>query len=187
MVINQSSDNDLFLWNGLKQGDSNAFSSLYSRYFPVLFEYGFHLQSDREIVRDAIQNLFVSLWKFRQKLSDTDSIRFYLFRCLRREILKELNRIQKSFYTDDFNQEESAEQKWICTESFKRNQETLDVALKSLSRRQSQVIHLRYFKELDVDKISLLMGITAHAVYKLIYRAIATLQKSFQLFETSVL
>ena len=179
MTINQSFHNDSYLWDSLKKGDKVAFSHIYSKYFPVLFNYGYHLQSDEEVVKDSIQNLFISIWKFRQKLSDTDSIKFYLFRCLRREILKELNRIQKSSFANNSEQEESPEEKWIYTESFTKNKETLDVALKQLSPRQSEVIHLRYFQELDVDKISLLMGITAHAVYKLIYRAIATLQKSF--------
>jgi len=185
MTINQSFNNDSYLWDGLKKGDQIAFSSIYSKYFPILFSYGYQLQSDEEVVKDSIQNLFISIWKFRQKLSDTDSIKFYLFRCLRREILKELNRIKKSARLEIDSEEDSPEEKWIWTESFTRNKETLDVALKSLSPRQSEVIHLRYFQEMDVDKISLLMGITAHAVYKLIYRAIATLQKSFRFFETN--
>jgi RNA polymerase sigma factor (sigma-70 family) len=62
---------------------------LYNQYFQVLFSYGKRLAAD-EIVCDAIQDLFINIWRNRHTLSQAESVRFYLFRSVRREIVKNL-------------------------------------------------------------------------------------------------
>ena len=175
---------DPFLWENLKQGDKNAFSSIYTKYMPVLFSYGYRLQPNEAVVKDCIQNVFIGIWKSRQNLSSTDSIKFYLFRCLRREIVKEVRHLESPENVEWFDVEESPEEKLISYEQFFNDHKTLENAMKSLSPRQSEVVHLRYFQELEVEEISGLLGISAHAVYKLIYRAISTLQRSMVTYET---
>lgn len=71
--------NDRELWDSFKAGDDRAFSQIYETYADLLFSYGMRFTSNREIVRDTLQELFIKLYKNRKNLSTTDHIKFYLF------------------------------------------------------------------------------------------------------------
>ncbi|GAB3329410.1 hypothetical protein GCM10027299_32730 [Larkinella ripae] len=77
---------DPVLWTALKNGDRRAFADLYQRYYRALYQDGYQLLPDAVLVADAIQDLFVDLWRTRQNLADSASARFYLFQALHREI-----------------------------------------------------------------------------------------------------
>ena len=49
-------------------------------------------------------------------------------------------------------------------------------ALEKLTVRQREALHLRYADDLKVDTVAVLMGITAHAVKKLVTKALKTLR-----------
>src|SRR5690606_41088830 len=53
-----------------------------------LLNYGYKITSDRTLIEDSIQDLFFELWKNRANISETTSIRFYLFKALRYKIVR---------------------------------------------------------------------------------------------------
>ena len=77
------------LWKRFKEGNDDAFYCLYDQYADNLFKYGIHFSKDRAFIQDCIHDLFLELYKYRKKLSETDNIQFYLYRSLRRIIHKE--------------------------------------------------------------------------------------------------
>jgi len=84
-------DSDLLLWKSFKSGSESAFIFIYEHNFEMLYSYGRRLTNNEDVIKDAIQDLFIELRKNRENLGDTDSIKFYLFKCLKRRINKELN------------------------------------------------------------------------------------------------
>ena len=82
--------NDRELWDSFKAGDDRAFSQIYETYADLLFSYGMRFTSNREIVRDTLQELFIKLYKNRKNLSTTDHIKFYLFCAFRHQLQNEL-------------------------------------------------------------------------------------------------
>src|SRR5690606_25375345 len=62
---------------------------IYERYFDPLFVYGNQFTKNEDLVKDAIQDLFIALRKSRRRLGRTDSIKFYLYKSLKRLIVKE--------------------------------------------------------------------------------------------------
>ena len=80
--------NDIDLWRSFRKGDKNAFENLYQSYFKVLGHYGFRLTPDAQHIEDAIQDLFIDLWRRKEYLSDPDNVKFYLFRALRNQLLR---------------------------------------------------------------------------------------------------
>ncbi|HEY9488870.1 MAG TPA: sigma factor, partial [Chryseosolibacter sp.] len=77
-----------FIWKAFKKGSKEAFATIYKEHVRDLLNYGYKVTSDRRLIEDSIQDLFFELWKNRSGLSDTDSIRFYLFRALRYKIVR---------------------------------------------------------------------------------------------------
>ena len=52
---------DHILIRGITNGNETSFATLYSKYVDVLFSYGVGLGYEREIIKDAIQDVFLKL------------------------------------------------------------------------------------------------------------------------------
>jgi RNA polymerase sigma factor (sigma-70 family) len=94
---------DTELWQAFKQSEEGAYQYIYHQYAPPLYNYGRHLIKNRQLVEDCLHDLFVYLYEHRQTLGPTDSIKFYLFRSLRRKITDALN--AETRYKDELSEE----------------------------------------------------------------------------------
>lgn len=166
----------------MRAGDEHAFGLLYSRYFQVLFSYGRRLAGD-EIVGDAIQELFISIWRGRRTLGQAVSVKFYLFRSLRREIVKILP-ADNQMHTDWEDLDEnllpvqlSPESIYAGQEEHSRQAEQLRHWLSQLPPRQNEAILLRYYHNLEYAEIAQVLGIKEQTARNLVQKAIAILKR----------
>lgn len=168
------------LWDSFRGGSDAAFSQVYTRFADLLYSYGCRLHPDKELVKDCLQDLFVTLWHKKDKLGPTTSVKYYLFRCFRRELVRKLKQHKTSQEAGCHTAaEDSVERLWINAEQNLSISHALNLALSRLSERQREAVYLRFYQNMDFEDIALLMGITQRAVYKLIYRAIDVLKKSY--------
>lgn len=177
-----SSVSDKDLWQQFRSGSEEAYSFMYEKYVPVLYSYGYRIYPNEEVVKDCLQDLFVTLWLSRQNLGATDSIKYYLFRSLRREIAQKVNADRTFTKTSSLfirNTEASFEDQLIEVEENFLQSKELDMALTYLSDRQREAIYLRFYQNISFEEIASIMGITQRAVYKLIYRAVDILKKTY--------
>ena len=89
---------DTLLWKSFKQGDKKAFEQLYKKYFKVLGSYGFRLSQDKDLVEDAIHDVFIDLWRRKEYLSDVQNVKFYLFSAIRNQFSRNT---QKDIFVAD--------------------------------------------------------------------------------------
>jgi len=174
------------LWELFKSGDRNALKSIYEQHADALLDYGCRYCQDINLVEDHIHDLFVNIWKNRQQLGSTDSIRAYLMLSLRRSILKGIrnNQRTKSIGENEsyhFHLETAVEDDIIKGEMEKENLMILRTALADLSDRQREAIYLKYYKTMDYSEISELMGINYQSVRNLIFNGLKTLRKTMVL------
>lgn len=169
------------LWNSFRAGNEASFSRIYEGFADDLYSYGCRINSDKELVKDCIQDLFVKLWNTSDRLGPTTSIKYYLFRSLRRSLAHEVKQgkvfVKEEGYADAV--ETSCEENWIKAETDSNVNRALEAALQELSVRQREAVYLKYYQSMDFDEIASLMDITPRAVYKLLYRAIDILKKSY--------
>jgi hypothetical protein len=92
---------DKQIWKRFRRGRKKALSDIYMHNIDFLLNYGLKFTNDRELVLDAIQDLFLTLMRTRENLGETENIRLYLVKALRRLIV---NEITKSRKTTDFNE-----------------------------------------------------------------------------------
>lgn len=78
------------LWHRLWTGDRDALSELYDRHARVLHRYGRRIIHDDQTIWDAIHDVFVDVWKYRQTLTVETDGRYYLFRALRNRLLRQV-------------------------------------------------------------------------------------------------
>lgn len=87
--------NNIELIHNLKKGDSKAYSFLVDTYHKMLCTYAYGLTNDRDLAKDIVQNVFISIWRTRLKLKDDFAVKSYLYRSVYNEFLNQ-NRSLKS-------------------------------------------------------------------------------------------
>jgi len=180
---NTSIINHDFNWQSFKKGDSKAFELIYRFYANKLFNYGSKFCKDSDIVKEAVQELFVNLWTNKNNISDPASIKNYLFKALRLSLFKKISYDQKySSHTEseqyDFQTVFNKEDEIIRIETNSLLQQRLQIVLDSLTAHQREVVFLKYYEELSYQEIAEIMGISVKAAYKLMGRAVDSIRSS---------
>lgn len=172
---------DTHLWQALKQGNQVAFAELYERYYRTLYNYGYKVLPDADSVEDAIQDLFVDIWRMRQNLSEAESVKFYLFRSLRRHIhrmgKKEKRLRTVTFPPDTTASPLTAEQQLVDQEQEEQLTLHLMQALHQLPQRQLEAVLLRFYENFKTDEIATIMGITEKSVRNTLHKALSQLRE----------
>lgn len=167
------------IWDEFKRGNNQALIHIYSAYFSILFNYALQFCNDRELVKDMIQDLFVYLYKTRKSINSTTSIKFYLFKCLRRRIADEIKRakvVQSSYFP--LSWEVSAEAMFIHTEDEQSKKKLIRKAIDKLSAKQQEIIYYIYYQNFSTQEVAAIMGFSqTKSARKLLYRALEALKK----------
>ena len=66
--------------NALSKGDQKAFEVLFLHYYPKLVFFVVGFVKDIELARDMAQDVFLSIWKDKEKFSKIDSFGAYVFK-----------------------------------------------------------------------------------------------------------
>ena len=174
---------DTTVWKAFKNGSESAFIYIYEAYFDSLYIYGSQFTRDDGRVKDAIQDLFVELRKNRARLGDTDSIKFYLFKCLKRKVIKEsgrwFNKYEEFSGDVSFNFTMSHEQVLIDRQLDVEKTAALNKAIQSLSPRKREVIYYFYYEGMSYQEIQELMEMShVKSVRNLLYKAIDLLREN---------
>ena len=181
-VINLTKEQEQTLWKDMISGNKKSFEDLYNQYFQALINYGFRITKNENLIEDAVQELFISIWNNRTNLSEVNEVKFYLFRSLKNRILRQLEKdiFDKSEDVDvylDYLISISEEQKKIDSEQFDANLDTLQRAIAHLPIRQQEVINLKYYHDFTLEEIAKLMDVNKQSVSNLLFRSYAILRK----------
>jgi RNA polymerase sigma factor (sigma-70 family) len=180
-VFAEDDDN---LWSKFKQGDGDAFTSLYNKYITKLYNYGLRICPDNSLIEDSLHDLFVELWKNRAGIGQTTSVKAYLYRGLKNRLIKNIQKERKLSHTacdDTFEIAFSIESAVIAEETSAEQRRNLLKAINDLSPRQKEALTLRFFDELSYHEIASVMVLPVKSVYMLIYRAIGWLKENMKL------
>lgn len=177
VYLHPSQLEDSALWNSFRDGDDNALVIIFDRYAQPLYNYGRKVFTDKETVRDCIQDLFLEICKNRSGLGPTDSIKFYLFKSLRRKLVRIKMKVPISGLEETDKVTPSPEAEIIEKQHAEQRQIILDNRLSRLTNRQREAIFLRYFEELSYEKIAQVMELNRQSIYNLINESMAILKQ----------
>lgn len=170
----------------MRSGKHSALKQIYDQEFPFLFNYGKKITTDIPLLEDSIQDLFIEIWNRRENLSTTDSIRKYLAISLKRKIIRQLKKgqktnLQEDFSRHDFAAELSVESKMILDESKLEQLNELKQGFTQLPKRQQEVIYLKFYAGMKNEDIAETMDITNQSVRNLVHKAIKTLSNTMSI------
>jgi len=174
------------LWQSMRKGNDLAFSSLYTKFADSLFNYGMHICYNRDLVLDCIQELFTELWNKRDSLSQVESVTPYLFKSLRNLLVKKIEFDRKRFAPADDQvlsqlSDCSAEDRIIYEDQAHTNTIKISRALEKVSKRQREIVVLKYFNGFSYAQIAGIMGITTASAHNLLSKALQCMKAVIKL------
>ena len=177
---------DEVVWKAFRAGNHDALEDIYNAYVRDLYNYGYQVLPDEALVKDGIQEVFINLWRNRENLSRKVCIKYYLFKALRRQLVKygiqqkkgSLEYLSKA--AENLVCEKDHEQYLISNESFQKQHHQLNTAISQLSERQREVIYLIFYKNLPYEETADILSINLSSVYTLVWKAIKKLKKQLK-------
>lgn len=181
-VVLPKQETESELWDYFRSGDENAFSSIYKKYVNLLFNYGKKFSSDRELIRDCIQDFFLYLREKRESLGHTTSIKYYLMRSFRRRLFIYLEKTEKKGAHSDIHEfeiefQDCHTQKFINDESKAYMIEKLNNSLHKIGSREREAIYFYYYEGMSYAEIADIMEFShVSSARRLIYIALSNLK-----------
>ncbi|TDB67910.1 RNA polymerase sigma factor [Arundinibacter roseus] len=172
------------LWQEYRNGDIYALASLMQAFYPDLFHWGMRLHSDREFVKDCIQETFLTLWKIQDTIRPVENVRSYLLVILKNKILREKTQ-QSHFFNHDlsedycFSVEFSSDLRLIDEEHEVYQLRKLEQGMNQLPARQKELIYLRFYQNLSFEQIAEVMNLGRQSVYNLMQKSLQSLRKQW--------
>lgn len=79
--------------NQLKNGDTDAYLTIYNRYHNQLYSHVLRYIKIPELAEDIVQDVFLKLWDIRGQIKPELSVKGYLYRIGRNDVFKMMKRI----------------------------------------------------------------------------------------------
>lgn len=158
------------------------FTELYDKTIDNLFMFGAKFTSDREMIKDCIQDVFVKLYTKKDELDSVMNIESYLYVSLRNRINdefrhathlseNEIDNTPAKVMIDDSNAYDLER-----LEEERKKSNKLTEFVKCLSPRQQELIRLYYIEQRKYDDICRIMGINYQSVRNLMHRSLMKLR-----------
>jgi len=180
---------DEVLLNRLRNNDENALTELYNRYWNPVYLYTYNVLRDKEVCKDIVQDLFMDLWKRREKLHITSTFKSYLFSSARYQIFAQIRKKEKSLGSHLFENLDqrlhynSPESEYLYQELVQR----ISTTVESLPQKCREVYTLSREEQLSHAEISQFLDISTKTVENHITKALKVLRSSVGTYLLAIL
>lgn len=165
----------------LRNGNRDAFTEIYQRYFKVLFAHAYKKMQNDDAARDLIQELFTNLWVKREILTFHSSLVAYLYTAIRNHVLDHYaHENVKSRYVSSLQQfieVETAETDHRIRE--KELLEAIQKEIQALPGKMREIFELSRKEHLSHKEIAEKLNISEQTVSKQITNALKLLRGKF--------
>lgn len=163
-----------------RNGDQSAFMELYNMYAEMLLNYGLCITTDKELVKDCIQDVFCKLVSKCQQLQVL-KVTSYLLISLRNALLDEFRRktnmVETAVEDIRFSQRvDDVEVDYIRDEKVSLTHRKVTILMNELTPRQRQVFTLYYIEQRKYEDICDIMQMNYHSVRNLVHRGMVKMR-----------
>ena len=159
--------NELDLWKDIQRGDKKAFKKLHELHFYPMCLFAYKSVNDRQIVESVVSDCFVRLWEHRREIQIRSSLKSYLYRMLKNQLIDHFRKNQE--FT-----ERVVEVADIADEvEFDAQQKYAKLyrALTKLPQQRRKILELAVFDALTYQEIADRLHISKNTVKTQISRA----------------
>lgn len=161
------SEEELHLFNAIRQQDKKVFELFYKKYYQQLFALAYRYVGQMEVAEEIVHDLFITVWNKSDQLNIQHSLKSYLFRAI---VNSSLNYIKKekmqtekrlAYLAVHDSEVDVDEGKGLAEEKLLKS---LEEALELLPAKCKQVMFLSRFGKLKQQEIAQQMDISLKTV-----------------------
>ena len=174
--------NQVIIWNQfIEDGDQVSLSLIYKENYDLLYDYGLRYTSDVKIVEDSIQEIFISIIKYRSKIGIVKNLQGYLISSFRRQLFLGLNSKKRTISMDlmpegSFDYFKSPDNEISDKEDLEFLHTAINDCISKLTNKQKEIMFLRFERDIPYEEIATILNISVESCYKSIYRTIKTIR-----------
>jgi RNA polymerase sigma-70 factor (ECF subfamily) len=159
-------EHDKILLERIIRGDALAFDALYERYFNKVYAFSLSYLKNKEDAEGAVQEVFIILWRKREKLNEIKKLDAWLFTLT-------FNQVRKTFRSRSIERRnmelysflaEMNDESVYSTLEFNDMLENARSLINTLTPRQKNVLLLRSKEGLTSSEIAKKLGINKRTV-----------------------
>lgn len=181
-MSNKKIYSDKELIERIRQSDKVAFRTLFNQYYKELVGTAVNILKNEDKGKDAVQEVFLQVWKNRANLEIRSSLRSYLKRGVINRSLNQIN-YAKNFVAEDKLLEHSSSNISALDELALQDLETaLQAALDQLPERCRLVFVMKRLEGMSHKEISETLGISPKTIENQITKAMKALKEGLQAF-----
>ena len=173
MMIANAINDEKTLLAMVATGNRQAFTKLYTSYLNVLYRYIFLFTKSKEESEEILQDIFIKIWANREKLSEIDSFKNYLFRFAKNKLLDKVRHSQIRLRvlseikrTKNISEATTSDQ---C--AYREYYKVVQQAIEKLPPKRKLIFRLNIENGLSQDEIARELNISKSVVQKQIYSA----------------
>jgi len=166
----------------IQQGDKEAYTLFYERHHTAMYLSAYHLLRDDEDARDAVQELFITVWQHADRIDSEGNIKGYLYTVLRNRVLTAMGR---SKYFDEYiNSYLAFERQSVSTTEeavlARELEQLLEERISQLPPKMREVYKLSWNDHLTNKEIAERMSISEGTVKQHKHHAVRILRGKLQ-------
>lgn len=163
-------------------GNQQAFSTLFSSYQKMVYDYSLRLTRSREHAEEIVQKIFIKIWLKRESLPAIDNFGAYLNRSIRNESYTVL----RSLAAKALREVELSDEGILCSSDsshrliYNESSAILQTAVSQLPPQQKLVYQLCHEQGLKYEEAARQLNIAPGTVHKHMKLALKTIRSSFK-------
>lgn len=153
------------LVRSLKKGSEEAFSIIFHRYFPMLYQYSLQFLKSEAEAEDAVQEAFIRLWQHREKIESEHTVKALLFVTTRNLLLTRFKqKITNPGFVDYLNYCNHLGREDHSPMEYSEFVEKVESIIAQLPAHQARVVRMSKIKEMSNKEIAEELGINEQSV-----------------------
>ena len=165
------------LWQSFVNGSREAYAR-------PMYLYGLHFCDDRQIIEDAIHDIFVRIYVNRERLPELKNVKLYLLISLKNTLLNHANSKSFRFRMDisvcrQLHDQSDLEETIVRKEESDRSRQLVAEMERNLSARQKQAVYYRFVEQMHYNEIGAMMEINSQSAKNLVHSSIKKIREIY--------
>lgn len=161
------------LIKGLKKNDEHSFRKIYDKYHKTIYSIALKYLKDKSLAEDAVHDIFIKLWEYRQNLDGQRSLKGFLVTSTKNHVL---NMIRNQKRDKEKNKNYSrlkpvSENKTFSKLTLKNYKRVFQNCLEKLPEGKREIFKLKMEKGISNKKIAEQLDISVNTVKSQYYKA----------------
>jgi len=165
----------------LKHQDVKAFEAIYDRFHDCLYIHALRILEVDYLAADVLQETFISLWEFREKLDPSINLKSWLYACIRFRCIDQIRkeRTRKEYINRLGSIQEG--NVFSCDRHLleKELDREIQIEIETLPKQTRKVMELKYRAGLNTREISQILASSIDTIQKQLKFAKKKLKKRF--------